>query len=135
MVRPEMKASNPRVTFWEVILWWELRRIPYNLAVGITGLLSLVLMELIGARFVEPGEDVEEPMGIILGILVFGFLANVGYTLGWITERKMINGSIEDHRAFRKTFFHLGLSVSCAVATLPVWVVLLAWTLHRSTGG
>jgi hypothetical protein len=131
----DTRTSIPCVSTWQIILWWELRRLPYNIAVGITGLVSLVLMELIGASFVAPGEDVEEPMGIILGTLVFGFLANVGYTLGWIAERKMVKGGIEDHRAFRTRFFRLGLSVSCAMATLPAWAALLAWVLHRAAGG
>jgi hypothetical protein len=130
-----MNTSKTRVSVWGIILWWESRRIPYNLAVGITGLLSLVLMERIGASFVGPGEDVEEPMGIMLGTLAFGFLANVGYTLGWIAEWKMSKGGIADHRAFRKRLFRIGLSASCALATLPVWLALLAWSLHRAASG
>lgn len=119
-------------TTWEMILWWELRRLPYNVAVGITGLLSLVLMELIGSSIIQPGEDYVEPLAVIFGILLFGTLANVGYTLGWIVERKIIRGSIEKHRAFRKTYFRRGILLSCALATLPIWEALLALSVHHS---
>ena len=29
--------------WWQVITWWELRRLPYNLVVGLGGILGLLL--------------------------------------------------------------------------------------------
>src|SRR5476649_1371029 len=70
----------------EVILWWELRRIPYNLAVLAAGITTILVIELTGARLVAPGEDVIEPMAIIVGSGLYAVSANLGYSLGWITE-------------------------------------------------
>jgi hypothetical protein len=130
-----MTAATSQVTTWEIVRWWELRRIPYNLAVGIIGSLSLVLMEIIGATIVKPGEDFEEPLAILFGSLAFGIFANVGYTLGWIFERRFVKGDADNHRVFRRVFFRLGLALSCALATLPMWVILFAWALYHITGG
>jgi hypothetical protein len=66
-------ASGNRLA---VILWWELRRPVYNVAVGISGTLSLLAVLVIAPDyFPEP-----------LSAVAFGFLCNVCYTGGWITE-------------------------------------------------
>jgi len=65
---------------FDIIGWWEIRRIPYNLIVLICGLLSLAIL----SRTVklEGGKDLVEPFLI----LVFAVLCNVCYTMGWLTE-------------------------------------------------
>src|ERR1035441_7208500 len=68
------------------VVWWELRRIPFNLIVGAVGLASVALMECLGSTFIEPGEDFVEPLVLILGTGLFVLLANVGYTLCWMME-------------------------------------------------
>ena len=118
----------------EAIRWWELRRIPYNLIVGAVGIASVVVMELIGGTIVQPGEDFVEPLGLLLGVVLLGVVANVGYTLGWILELRMPNGDPEKHRAFRIRSFRRGLRWSCALASLPTWLSLFAWLIHKVTG-
>src|SRR3954462_10322342 len=65
---------------FQVIFWWELRRILYNSIVLFCGAISLMIMSAIVN--VPPGEDLVEP------IAVFGFaiVCNAAYTLGWFTE-------------------------------------------------
>src|SRR5215471_11619129 len=70
----------------DVIVWWEVRRIPYNLALLATGLISVFAMVGIGGRLVPVGEDFVEPFVLFFGVIVYAFLANVCYSLGWITE-------------------------------------------------
>ncbi len=67
-----------------VIGWWELRRIPYNIIVGSVGLCSLILffVFITHCDVLEPGEDAEEPIAIILA----PFLINICYTGGWFVE-------------------------------------------------
>jgi magnesium-transporting ATPase (P-type) len=68
----------------QIILWWELRRILYNIIVLIAGIISLFLMLFFASNKIklEAGEDFIEPISFI----IFAFLSNVFYTLGWITE-------------------------------------------------
>jgi hypothetical protein len=69
---------------WQVILWWELRRIPYNLFIGVYGIICLMLFywAITPTGVVQPGEDAVEPFAIILA----PFVANACYTLGWLVE-------------------------------------------------
>ena len=36
-------SQQPPVSWWRVILWWEVRRIPYNILVGFYGVFCLVI--------------------------------------------------------------------------------------------
>jgi len=56
--------------WYEIILWWEIRRIPYNIMMYFIGLASFYIAY------------VTIPL-IYIGI---GFLLNVGYTFCWIAE-------------------------------------------------
>ena len=69
---------------FEVIMWWELRRIPYNLIVGAAGAVSLVLFYLFmtWSGELKPGEDAVEP----LVVMAAPFAINFCYTGGWVAE-------------------------------------------------
>jgi hypothetical protein len=73
-------ASYARSTNKEIILWWESRRIFYNLIMLIAGsftvLLALILNEIVFIDLVN----------VIPPILIFALCANLFYTLGWIIE-------------------------------------------------
>ena len=70
-----LKIDRLNRKWWETILWWEIRRIPYNLIMYFIGLLSFYIC------FVT----------IPLVYLVIGFLLNILYTLGWIVELLYVN--------------------------------------------
>jgi hypothetical protein len=114
----------------ETVVWWELRRIPFNLIVGAVGLASVIVMELFGSTFIKPGEDFAEPIALLLGTILFGLIANVGYTLCWMMEGEIPFDEPEKRQVFRTKNFKLALKWSCAYATLPVWFCLLAWVEH-----
>lgn len=115
----------------DAVRWWELRRIPYNIIVGAVGGLSVVVMELLGNLVVRPGEDFEEPRVLIFGIILFGFLANVGYTLGWILELRLPASNTQLRRAFRAKNFRRGLLWSCFLASAPVWISIIVLAAHE----
>lgn len=61
-----LRREVPPISVREIIYWWELRRVPFNLAVGIAGLITCViwfffLIVLITAR-PEIAQDPEAPM-------------------------------------------------------------------------
>src|SRR5437016_14108137 len=72
------------VTRWRVIAWWELRRIPYNIILGVFGILSLTIFysSILSSGVLHEGEDAVEP----LALLVAPILANICYTAVWIVE-------------------------------------------------
>jgi hypothetical protein len=64
---------KPSEVNWKSILKrWEILRLPYNLVVGVAGLLVLVLIPF-------------SPVAIV-GAIIYGLCANVMYLLGPVTE-------------------------------------------------
>ena len=113
------------------ILWWELRRIPFNGVIVLAGLFSFGVIELIGSRLVKPGDDVVEPMALIAGSAVYVIAANLCYTLGWITELLWSRGdsSLAEAEAIRPTIYRRGLMFSLVLTLSPAILVPLAWAV------
>ena len=61
---------------YDSILWWELRRLPFNGLLLAAGVFSFGVIELIGSRLVKPGDDVVEQMALIAGGAVYVIAAN-----------------------------------------------------------
>jgi hypothetical protein len=114
---------------WDAIVWWEIRRVPYNAVLAILGVITISAVLRIGSHFVVPGEDVEEPLGLIVGAVLYGFAANVFYTLGWISELLWSGGDTSRTEPFRKCVFSLGLIVSCVVTLLPAVLIPVLWLM------
>ena len=81
-----LKVKTADRNIFQIIIWWEIRRVLYNLIVLITGLSSLWFSEFcylhIQKKTLEASEDFVEPFVILL----FAFLCNICYSFGWITE-------------------------------------------------
>lgn len=60
-----------------VISWWEKRRLPFNLVVGLCGLPTLVVAHMM------TGIDM---LSLMFGSFAYGIMANVCFTLGWPAE-------------------------------------------------
>lgn len=108
---------------FEVIQWWEKRRLPYNLIVGATGVLTCVITLFIAAIsseiFGEPLAMPDPPILAIFGVILFGFAANVCFTGGWIAEllaQKLWN---EKAAHFGQIAFTLGLGFSILLTLAP----------------
>jgi|SRR5581483_4024112 len=108
--------TEPR-SFCAVIFWWEARRIPYNLILGISGIAGL----LVYAFFIsisgvlEPGEDLIEPMALIAA----PFVVNMCYTAGWATELLVRAVYPSTAIGFGPRLFRLGLLLSVVITVLP----------------
>jgi hypothetical protein len=91
-----------------IILWWELRRIPYNALIGFTGITSILLYLafIISSGTLEPGDDA----------------INGAYTLGWLVELTL---RVVGVRNTGPSLMKLGVGFSLAVICVPV----VAWGL------
>lgn len=110
---------------WTIIWWWELRRLPYNLIVGSVGVCSLLLFFFFITHSGElrPGEDAEEPLGII----VAPFLMNICYCGGALLEivlRWLSRGQAED---VGPRLLRTGLIFSLVVVMIPSVLWGLIW--------
>ena len=77
-------APEEPLTPRRIVGWWELRRIPFNVILGIIGFASLLLFTscIENAGVLQPGEDAVEPLAIV----VVPLLANAAYTGGWLID-------------------------------------------------
>ena len=114
---------------WDAIVWWEIRRIPFNLCVLVAGLVSGLVIELVGSRLVKPGEDVEEPLGIIVGAIVYAVAANLCYSVEWISELLWSWGDTTRTETMRAKIFRIGLVFSVVVTLMPAILVPLIWAI------
>jgi hypothetical protein len=119
---------DPSVTSaWQVIGWWEARRIPFNLIVGATGTVTsgLVLATaLISERLIgEPIGWPDPPIVIILAVIAFAGGANVCYTGGWLAELIVRRAWPDESRSFGTVAFTLGVPFAVVVTVLPAVLI------------
>jgi len=65
-----LKVTDAGRKWYQIILWWEIRRILYNISMYFVGVLSFYICY------------VTVPFIYVL----IGFLLNIFYTFGWISE-------------------------------------------------
>ena len=110
-------------TIWQVIAWWESRRIPYNLIVGSAGVISCILCLVTGliteTYLGEPIGIPDPPFLAILAVLFYGVMANICYTGGWMAELIVRWVWREKGKYFGPISFTLGLAFSIILTLLP----------------
>lgn len=107
----------------EVIGWWESRRMAYNAAVGTAGLFTLAAVHLI-ARIPPFSASIPIEPTIVIPV-VYGFLANVFYTGGWIAELWIRNTLGRQMEPVGPTMFRYGFVFSIGLTLFPVVLISL----------
>jgi len=113
---------EPR-SMWSIIGWWELRRVLYNLVLGLVGGVSYALFVVLMSPMLEPGEDAVEPLALPVGVV----LANVAFTGGWVVELLVRLIWRERYPYLGPTLLKLGLVFTLAVLLLPSVGAGAAW--------
>jgi hypothetical protein len=112
-----------------VVLWWEARRAPYNVIVGMVGLMTSAVMVTIAfvceSRGGAPIGLPDPPAFALVGVLLYGILANVCYTGGWITELLVAKLWAVDTARFGPIAFILGTGFSVLVTLAPAGLVVI----------
>lgn len=119
------KREKPLQSTGQIIGWWEIRRILFNLLVGLTGILNCVLMFVI--LFCDTTAKLRPAPGPVLFalplyliiIFIYGIMANVCYTFGWITEIIVVKTWKEKVSRFGEILFALGLVFSIVITLIP----------------
>lgn len=111
-----LEVKQERRTQNQIIGWWELRRLLYNLIVLVSGIISMSTIRL----FVnlKAGEDLEEPFAIV----GFAFICNLFYTLGWITEITR-----KPSKNYGPKMFKIGLYFTLFWVYLPLLLHVIFW--------
>ena len=112
-----------------VVGWWEGRRVAYNLIIGAVGIVSSGVMVTVAftceSRGGAPIGLPDPPLFAVLAVLLYGILANVCYTGGWITELLVARFWGVDTSRFGPIAFSLGTAFSVLVTLVPAGVVIV----------
>ncbi len=122
LLNPLLKVDPEQRGLFQIIWWWEKRRLMYNLIVLFCGIISLLIMSALVK--LPPGEDLQEPMAIV----GFGLLCNVCYTLGWLTE---IMG--KKSTTYGPYMYKAGLYLTLFAVFLPMIIHITLWVQRGFT--
>ena len=106
---------------WSVVRWWERRRPLYNAVVGAAGLLSLGVMSLL---------EGPQPLMVLGAVVVYGVLANVGYTFGAVGDLLLRRWLGARAPAAGPVLFRYGFVFSVGLTLLPIPVAILGKVLR-----
>ena len=113
----------PITSAWHAVGWWESRRVPFNLVVGTAGVLSCIVAAIVGL-----GSDLlfnsdfglpNPPTFALLGILIYGVMANICFTRGWLAELLIRKVWPQEADRFATLSFSLGLVFSVLLTLTP----------------
>jgi hypothetical protein len=108
---------------WAVVAWWERRRLVFNALVGITGLASgavLIVCGLSAALLTHADFALSDPpLFAIIGVLLYGVMANVCYTGGWVVELTLRAAGLDDQGSFGPRALKWGLLFSIGLTAIP----------------
>lgn len=121
------RREVPLASAWEVVGWWEARRIPFNLIVGSAGLLTCIVVGVvaIGSDLLFNGDFglPDPPAFALIGILLYGIAANICFTGGWIVELIIRKVWPTQADRFATLTFSLGLVFSVLLTLTPAIIV------------
>jgi len=110
----------------DIIIWWELRRLPYNLVVGATGLVTGCITLLVAAmaswKFDEPLGLPDPPIFAVFAVFAYGIMANVCFTGGWMAEIIVRRAWGARAGAFGEITFFLGMLFSIILTLVPAMI-------------
>ncbi len=108
---------------FDIIKWWEVRRIPFNLAVGTAGIFTLIVILAVAGiaseKFGEPLGLPDPPIIAVFAVIGYGIGANICFTGGWIVEIVVRKIWAERVGAFAQISFALGFAFSVLLTLLP----------------
>lgn len=119
----------------QVILWWETRRLLFDLLLFLVGFLSLIGFEFLMEKVIPPGEDAIEPFALFFGVIVYAVMANLCYTMGWIVELGTRGVDPAAARRRGKWMFRAGMWFSGLLTSAPLWYALLFYWANAKHAG
>jgi hypothetical protein len=111
----------------DAIGWWEARRIAFNLIVGTAGILSCIVVGIVGlgSELLFNSEfGIPNPPGLaLIGVIIYGILANLCFTGGWVVELVIRRIWPQEADRFATMSFSLGLIFSILLTLSPAVLV------------
>ena len=122
-----------RRTPWSLLRWWESRRAAYNAIVGGTGLVTLGVVGVVGLLPPALHPRLVHWPQVLVGVVVYGALANVCYSLGWTAELAMRLLWKDEAPDAGPALVRQGLSFAMGLTLLPIPLVVFSWVARALT--
>jgi hypothetical protein len=121
------RRDSPATSGVDSFVWWEARRIPYNLIVASAGIVtSLMIIAIAAGAGIFFHSDFglpDPPIFAILGVILYGIMANVCFTGGWITELFIRHFSPREADRFAPNSFFCGVIFSVLLTLTPAVLI------------
>jgi hypothetical protein len=115
--------------WYEVIIWWERRRVPYNLFIAVWGVTGLTIyFGMLGLHDLMDWRDYRSSLGFFLTSPI---MINLCYTLGWILAAPAAWLSAESKPWLSPLLLKLGMAFSALVIAAPAMLAVLGMILHN----
>lgn len=125
------RTRRPRNN-WDVIVWWEARRIPYNAIVGTAGVVTGLLLltnAFVAERVIgEPIGLPDPPLFAVIGAILYGVMANVCFTGGWIVELLRHRFRKQPADSFGEAAFTNGTIFAVLLTLLPAGLATISFS-------
>ena len=109
-----------------IFKWWESRRLTFNVVVGAAGLVTLTAINLIALL-----PPLSMQVGVFWpGVLAYAVLANMFYSLGFVTEAAMQRAWHEETPRVGPPLFRQGLVFSVGLTLLPIALMGINYGVH-----
>ena len=124
---PLFKRPEHFENWKQIVLWWESRRLPFNLIVGATGILTCVFLlgEILLAEKIFGDDGGGSPILAVFGVFAYGIMANICFTGGWISELLARHIWKEKAEHLGEIAFILGIAFSVILTLVPVLIFSL----------
>ncbi len=120
-------AEKPLI---KIILWWEIRRILYNLFLLFFLFVTFTIISFLPRDgFIIFYASPMLAVGISLGLFLFFIVANICYTGGWMFQILTIKLNWKAIQVLTGRLFIYGLILSFIITLLPVLLWILNVTL------
>lgn len=107
-------------SFWNILAWWEVRRVLYNAIVGICGLPAFLY-------FVFGHTATWDASMWVMMTIWYGLSANLYYTAGWVCEYIAKKWFGEKAAHFGAICFALGTALSVTITVLLSLIAFVFW--------
>lgn len=111
-------------TVASIVGWWEKRRLPYNLAVGSAGVVSIGFMYFFVA--LPPGGLIAPALPLV-PIAIFAGMANLCYLLGPTVEVLVQKLWGDEVLPTGPALYRMGLTFSVGLALFPALLMAIFW--------
>jgi hypothetical protein len=112
--------DKSRRSFWAVLVWWEARRLSYNLFLAMLAVPAFTLLIALLILLGQADRDIGDPL---LAIFTIPIVANICYTAGWLVEGALLWRAPD--KPDGPTLMRAGLAFSAFVAFFPSLVVII----------